>query len=186
MGFGSVTFSGDTVTPGNVIISSANVAVFASSVVGGNFIFNGFRLQSSGAQDVNVGSYTIVTLNSCEWAGTSSNYRIYCSSFGRLQLQGAHKVLTGGAGLFLAEIGGFLYINGAAFTFGASVTYGVTAVARSTGMLSAFTTTFALGGFVVTGTRYQAVTNAVILDTGNTSLFPGTVAGTTATGGQYT
>ncbi|MET3995050.1 hypothetical protein ABID65_006716 [Bradyrhizobium sp. S3.9.2] len=187
LGSGNVTFNGNTTTPGNVIISSASVAVYAATVVGGNFSFNGFRLQSSGGQDANVGSYTIVTFTGCEWAGTSSNFRVYCGSFGRLQLQGAHKVLTGGAGLMLVENGGYLYINGAAFTIGANMTFSsATAIARSTGMLSAFTTTFALGAFAVTGSRYQAVTNSVILDTGNINLFPGSVAGTTATGGQYT
>ncbi|WP_038976573.1 hypothetical protein [Bradyrhizobium japonicum] len=187
LGSGNVTFTGDAATPGNVIISSAGVAVYAASVVGGNFFLSGFRLQSSGAQDINVGSYTIVTLTSCEWAGTSANYRMYCANFGRLQLQGAHKVLTGGAGLLLCEISGFLYINGAAFTIGANVTYSTsTAVARTLGYISAFTMTFSLGAFVVTGQRYQVVTNAVISDTGSITLFPGTVAGSVATGGQYT
>ncbi|MBR0802827.1 hypothetical protein JQ636_04685 [Bradyrhizobium japonicum] len=187
LGSGNVTFVGDTVTPGNVIISSANVAVYAPAVVGGNFILNGFRLQSSGAQDVNVGCYTTVTFNSCEWAGTSTNFRMYCANFGRLQIQGAHKVLTGGAGLLLCEISGFLYINGAAFTIGANVTYSTaTAVTRTLGFISAFTTTFSLGAFVVTGTRYQVVTNSVIADTGSGTLFPGTAAGSVLTGGQYT
>ncbi|MET4628450.1 hypothetical protein ABIB83_005483 [Bradyrhizobium sp. I1.8.5] len=187
LGSGNATFTGDAATPGNVIISSASVAVYAPAVVGGNFSLNGFRLQSSGSQDINVGSYTIVTLTNCEWAGTSANYRMYCANFGRLQIQGAHKVLTGGAGLMLSEISGFLYANGAAITIGANVTYSVaTAVTRTLGFISAFTTTFSLGAFVVTGTRYQAVTNSVIADTGSTTLFPGTVAGSVLTGGQYT
>ncbi|MCK1446106.1 hypothetical protein IVB34_23340 [Bradyrhizobium sp. 2] len=186
LGSGNVTFNGDNVTPGNVIITGSP-ALWAAAVNGGNFTFNGFRLQSSAGQDVNVGSYTLVTLNTCEWAGTSANYRIYVGNFGRLQIQGAHKVLTGGAGLLLAEISGFLYINGAAFTIGANVTYSsATATARTLGYISAFTTTFSLGAFVVTGQRYSAVTNSVISDTGSITLFPGTVAGSVLTGGQYT
>lgn len=187
LGSGTVTFNGNVATPANCIINGGAQQAVAALANGGIFTLNGFRVQSSGAQDVNINTPTIVTLNNCEWAGTSANYRIYCANYARLQIQNAHKVLTGGVGLFLCENHGFLYVNGAAFTIGASMTYSVaTMVSRNLGYVSAFTTTFALGAFVVTGARYSCSTNSVVSDSGNPSLFPGTVAGSVATGGQYT
>lgn len=60
------------------------------------------------------------------------------------------------------------------------------AQASEAAVINASGMTFSLGGNAVTGTRYSATLNGVI-DTngGGASFFPGTVAGTTATGGQY-
>jgi hypothetical protein len=186
LGAGSVNFVGDAVTPANVILSSAS-SVVVSTATGGIFTMSGFRVQSSGGQDVSVGSPTTLSLSNMEYNGSSANFRIYANSYGKLTCTGAnHKVLTGGIGLFLTEIHGVIYINSATFTFGASVTYtGATATARQIGYMEATSAVFTLGAFTVTGNRYAVANAGGIAGTGGgASFFPGTVAGTNS-GGFY-
>lgn len=90
-----------------------------------------------------------------------------------------------GAGVFAASLGGVLTASGIGVTVTGTVTVSGGFVTTSQlGALYMLTCTFT--GGTVTGDRYYADTNSVIVTGGGgASYFPGSVAGSTATGGQY-
>jgi hypothetical protein len=186
VGAGTVSFIGDETTPGNVTVSLAGRPINSGTAVG-TFIVAGFKLASSTTQDVFVGSACNVTLRNNEYAGTS-NYRIYCAGPGVMTCSGSNnKISGGGIGLFLCDLLGNMSLNNSTWTLTANVTYSsATLTARFLGYLVAAGTVFTLGAFSVTGARYSVTVNGAVAGTGGSAtFFPGSAAGSTATGGQY-
>lgn len=107
-------------------------------------------------------------------------------SGGRLTLGDYH--ISGGcsAGAHIVSETTALLSIGGEQKLDASVSFsGGVMVAKSLSCVTA-NNTFTLGGYTVSGKRYDVTGNAVIDTAGaGASHFPGSVAGTTATGGQY-
>lgn len=107
-------------------------------------------------------------------------------SGGRLTLGDYH--ISGGCstGAHIVSESAALLALGGEQKFDASVSFsGGVVVAKSLSCITA-SNTFTLGGYTVSGKRYDVTGNAVIDTAGaGASHFPGSVSGTTATGGQY-
>ena len=87
---------------------------------------------------------------------------------------------------FEARYGGSIATSGRTVTFRANCAFANGfADCRRVSVIRAFSMTFTLGGFSVTGKRYNVDLNGVIETAGGgASYFPGDSAGTTATGGR--
>lgn len=92
----------------------------------------------------------------------------------------------GGGGMFDVIQGAILNLPAVAWTITANVTFNQFVSARDGGIAEMWQSTFSLGSFTATGSRYLANVNGVInTGGGGASYFPGSTAGSTATGGQY-
>ncbi|SFZ86485.1 Protein of unknown function [Devosia enhydra] len=184
LGSGSVSFVGDETTPANVTIEVAGLPV-STSAVGGSFSVAGFRLRSTGSQDVRCLTRTSLTLRSNEYAGTS-NYRVFCGQFGRISFAGSNNAISSlGGGFLLIQAYGYVEMFSTTFTITANLTMTGAFAFCQAGFLQVALNTFTLGGFTVTGNRATVTQNGVISGTGGTSYFPGSVAASALTGGQY-
>ncbi len=188
VGSGTVQFIGDETTPGNVHINvTGNRAVSGGTAMASTFVVAGFKLTSSSLQDVHVASPINLTLRNNEYAGTA-NFRVYVAGGGIVIMAGTNNLISGGGvGFLRAEALGQLFSYTVTYTLTANVTYSSAfAGAGNLGYLVSVGSTFTLGAFAVTGPRYIANLNGVIVTGGGASYFPGSTAGSTATGGQYT
>lgn len=186
VGAGQVTFAGDETTPSNVTISVSSACV-TSTAVGTVFNLRGFKFASSAGSDVQIGSACRVNLRNNEYAGTAA-YRIAGSGFAYITSAGANNKIRGG-GSYFVFMQGFAFFqdwSSSTYTITANVTFSTFAHAYAFGRISTVGITFSLGAFTVTGQRHLSQLNSVI-DTngGGASTFPGTTAGSTATGGQF-
>lgn len=187
VGAGTVEFIGDETTPGNVFIDAASGRAVNSGSATGTFIVAGFKLKGASTNDVIVGSRCRLTLRNNEYAGTS-NFRVQCYNFGSVAFAGSSNLISGGgSGFFGALAFGYIEAFSVGFTLTANVTYSSAfAVATQLGIISAFGGSYTLGAFGVAGARYSVSLNSLILSGGGgASYFPGSSAGSTATGGQY-
>lgn len=184
LGRGSVTLLGDQVTPGNISIAGSSHCLNQAGL--SELTIRGFRLRPGGNN------------NSIYHTGYATTF------YGEIEFAGS----VSGGGSHLNCLGGGLIQSVAACTISGGGASHISAARKSAIVAAhlmtvtgtpAFSTAFALStqnsfvlgagaGFsgAATGTRYSATLNGVI-DTlgGGASYFPGNVAGSTATGGQY-
>lgn len=187
VGAGTVQFIGDEATPGNVHINvTGNRAVSGGTASGSSYVIAGFKLTSSNLQDVHIATPITVTLRNNEYAGTA-NFRVFAGGHSIVTMAGANNLISGGGvGFLRAEAHGQLFSYTVTYTLTANATYShAFAGAGNLGYLVSVGSTFTLGAFAVTGPRYNASLNGVIVTGGGASYFPGSSAGSTATGGQY-
>ncbi|MGV3651613.1 MAG: DUF2793 domain-containing protein [Devosia sp.] len=184
LGSGTVSFVGDETAPGNVVIETAGLAI-STTAVGGSFSIAGFRLRSTGSQDVRCLTRTSLTLRNNHYAGTS-NYRVFCGQFGRVSFGGANNIISSlAAGFLLIQAYGYVEMFSTSFTITANLAMTGAFAFCQAGFLQVALNTFTLGGFTVTGNRATVSQNGVISGTGGTSYFPGSVVASALTGGQY-
>lgn len=186
LGNGTLNIVGDEVTPSNCLVNPAGTAFYSPGTAkGGNFLIAGFKIQSGGGQDVQCGSQVYITLRNNEYAGTA-NYRIYCTG-GQIDVAGTgNKISGGGIGFVICDNHGVINFSNSTWTVTANVTFTSTfATSRWLGLIVSTSVTFTLGGNTVTGPRYSSILNGVISTSTGANHFPGTSAGSTATGGQY-
>jgi hypothetical protein len=104
-------------------------------------------------------------------------------SYGKLTITGNYTI-SGGAGRHLITTlsSGVIEMAGITVTVSGTPAFSVFAFVQA-GMISSFSCTFS---GAATGTRYQATLNGVINTFGGgANVFPGNVAGSTGSGGQY-
>jgi hypothetical protein len=192
LGSGIIYIVGNETTPTNVIINSTGVGISATDCTT-KYSFKGMSFECAGA----AGQYAIVCNN--------SNIEVRNVAFSPDANPWArHFVATGGgninitAGYRIRETGFSYSLDSQFFStitmIGATVlldtgalidwTGGAFAFARRIGQLRVETTTFTLvGGTTVAGARYSVSENSVVFTSATT--FPGSIAGSTATGGIY-
>jgi hypothetical protein len=118
----------------------------------------------------------LITFGTC--AGSQINVGLY----GQIEFF-KDFTISGGGGFFITNAGGLLYTStGITASVSNSITYtnGVV-VAQFPGWTHLGQITWSLGGNTVTGKKYDIGSNHVLTGSAN---IPGTIAGTTATGGQ--
>lgn len=197
-GSGSCTWIGNSTTPANCLISSGNGqgAGILANGAGANYAFNGFKVVSTGTLDFawsgrGIGAYLggILSLSNME-VGACTEAQIISASSGSNIILSTKLIVSGGAQYHT-------YCTGAgnlacapqslpALSITAAVSIGVWARADALGIAGLIYGSIA-GSGNVTGQKYNATANGIVTtNTGNTSYLPGTVAGATSTGGQYT
>jgi hypothetical protein len=181
---------GNNASPGSVSLSVTSGLVMSVSF-SANINLSGFSL-AAGGSNTGFQSYSGYGLN-VSYASTVTISNMVFGACGTAQVQclvgstvvyGGPVSHTGATGYaMLSQVGAMIYNVGQTVTVtGLSMTVGF-AVAISTGFINYATNTF-VGS--ATGPRYNSSLNGVIaVNSGGINYFPGSVAGTTATGGQY-
>lgn len=192
-GGGAIIVSG---APCTISVASANCFQNGGNMPGVVTIQNltlictgtgGSAISNTGVGTINIG----VGINFGDMAGADQIFAQGSSAY--ITCSTSYSISGGGRCHVFARDGAVvdLYNGGAGLTttVTASVSFSLAFVdAQSLGAIKciASTRTFSIGTFTVTGTRYAATLNAVInTQGGGANYFPGTVAGSAATGGQY-
>jgi hypothetical protein len=131
---------------------------------------------------LNVQQQAYVLLGDLITFGTCTGSQINVGLYGQVEFFNDFTI-SGGGGFFVTNAGGMLY-TGHAITAAVSnnVTYAnAVVVGQLPGWTQLGQITWALGGNTVTGKKYDIGSNHVLTGSAN---IPGTVAGTTSTGGQ--
>ena len=181
VGAGQITLKGNTTTPANCVINNAGVNVSN----GARLYLQGLKIiSSSSCLNANTGSQIIV--NGLLVFGAATAYHIFSQSNSIITLS-ANYTISGNAQVHIYAI------NGGIVTYSSGMTVTLTGTPAFS---NAFVLTDILGvaraqnitySGSATGKRYSATLNGVIqtYSGGNATYFPGSVAGTYATGGQY-
>ena len=181
LGSGTVTLTGDTTTPSNVVISTTSANCVSVSN-GGYLVVQGFKLTAA------TSGFLLVTSNFGRIdIGNKMEFGAYASG-GIANTSGgiinnfatAVTISGGGSGVFLANDTNAIFSNQVVTTWTVSGNITVTtfATASNAGYLNANSVTFSIGAFTVTGTRFTASNGGRINTSGGgANFFPGTVAG---------
>jgi hypothetical protein len=188
VGGGSLIFEGDTATPANATINaSADSFNFVTALAGPIYI-RGFKFSSSvnTTAAVALGAPGTIYTGQNEWAGQPTGgfvCVINARAPGALIILNTAWVISGGGN-------GFVLANVSANIVQYNVTHTVIGTPN-------FSWNFAFAGSqstisgactysgAATGKRYVAQLNGIIQVGGSSTFFPGSIAGTTATQGQY-
>lgn len=185
---GVLVLKGNSSTPANCIIQAASGSVITAEQVLAQVRLDGFTLQTSGAGAtlINASQNSYVTHQNMVFGSAGTSPHISSITGAQVTALSGYSVSGGAAQHWYAQRGGRIETTSKTITFLASVTFSGHFVRCSAAEMRLYSNTFTLGAFTVTGTRYSSERNGV-LDTngGGASYFPGTVAGSTATGGQY-
>lgn len=174
-----VSIIGDLVTPANIAVSSSGNTIAADGVKG--YSIAGIRVASSGASGVFAQNNAVITLVGVTFGFCTSSHisaylgaTVLVNGSYTIELNAATHIACYGNSSVIVESGSVITLSGARAFSTAFVT---------SSMLSFVL--FSSVSFVgtATGTRYSATFNGAIY-TGGVTL-PGSLAGSTATGGQY-
>jgi len=180
-GSGTVQLQGDTTTPSNVVISTTSSAIGISNQAA--ISIGGFKLTTTVGHTINAILGASVTINSKMEYGSCGNTHINVQSAGVAIV--ADYIVSGGAQRHLAATqNGTIFCTGRSITLSGSPAFSIAfADGDLGGVLVANSMTFSGSA---SGARYTAYGNGVIYTNGGgASYFPGSSAGSTATGGQY-
>lgn len=187
----AINLTGNTASPGSVTIGVTNGNGILAQL-GANVIVAGFTVTTTGSNIGLVASagYGISALNGAYLSisncviGSCGTSQLWCATGSFLVINGP-LTLTGTT-LFPISVGfnGTLWANSTTVTVSALVASGgAFASASFAGVMEAVSMVF-IG--TATGPRYAASLNGVInTGSGNANYFPGSLAGSAVTGGQY-
>lgn len=179
IGSGNVYLSGDTTTPSNVVLNVSGNCI--TTINGAAINVQGFKFISTGAallaQSLSILRTTGKNeFGACVFHGYADNARLEAVS---------PEVISGNStgSHYYCVSHGVIYCQGASWTFSGTPNVSVFAWAPLGGLIYAFSNS--VSG-TCTGQRYNATVNSIITSNGGgASYFPGSTAGSTATGGQY-
>jgi hypothetical protein len=183
VGFGpgsAVTFLGDAGTPDNCIVNASSGSCFAAEA-GAAIVVNGFRMTASAGSALLVEVNGQITYLNSDF-GTCSAGQINCSG-GLVQWggTGSYTISGGSTAHFFTGAGGQIGAGFGTVTVTGTPTFS-TAFALASGPSVIQSSSLSFVGSV-TGQRYLAQDGAFINTSGGgANYFPGTIAGTSATG----
>jgi hypothetical protein len=183
-GGGSVVIQGNTSTPGNVILTSSALSEQFVIPAVCDYTVQGFRLQASAGTPISfLTTAGRLKIGNIEF-NTGLLAHLYAQNGGIIDVINNYTVLAAATYHIVAEKTGTVNNVGRSHTVSGTPAFaGAFAFAQHLGLIQALSTTFTGSA---TGTRYAITTNSVInTGGGGANFFPGNVAGTTATGGQY-
>jgi len=186
VGGGSVIINGNAGTPSNVILSTTSASA-VMAYYGAAFQVQNLKVQTTTGGSALCALYggRILFSNIVFGAVAGSDCHLYSFGAGAAIIAIGNYSVVGGAGYHIyAGNGGNCVVRGYAVTLTGTRAFSVLfAYAHTTAVIDYAGST--ISG-AATGTRYTATANGVINTSGGgASFFPGSVAGTTATGGQY-
>ncbi|QPC91461.1 hypothetical protein [Mesorhizobium sp. INR15] len=182
---GVLKISGDTTTPANVALSMAGGCITASGA-SVKLSVEGLKVASSGADGLLAADCGQIAVSGKMDYGACAGAHNHTKYGGIIDVSGISYNITAAATFhFWTETFGACIraIGAATVTITGSPTFTVFVQSQIGSGIVGLGATYS---GTVTGKRYNADSNAVIYTAGSgASYFPGTVAGTTATGGQY-
>ena len=184
VGAGSVSIVGNTGTPANCIVSttSANCFTLSTKVT---YSISGFKLQTTtSGSALTTSNGGKVIFSSLSFGACASN-QISASEGGIVAASGNYAISGGSNSHVYAISGAAVTINNRTVTITGTPAFSSAFIWMDRGLaiVDAYSMTFSGSA---TGKRYTVNNNSVCFVNGAaTTYFPGDVAGTTATGGQY-
>lgn len=181
-GGGALLIQGNTTTPGNVLISVTSNNCFTITDRA-TVTLKGlkFTTTTSGWAVVSTRS-SITTLNKVEF-GACVGGHMYLDTLGTINASGDYAI-NGSAPVHVQSSGGSILFWQRTVTLTGTPAFS-TAFILASSMANIFWGGGSFSG-TATGKRYEITLNSVVNSSGGgTSYYPGSVAGTTATGGQY-
>lgn len=202
VGDGAVIVEGNTTTPASVLItSSQQISYFAKTDPSITYI-KGIKFTNTANPSILVAfvdcTNGIVAVSDVDFgaagSSTANGIHMTATASGVIYLLGNYTI-SGSAAIHIAALAGGLVRDWVALNpSGSATTVTLTgtpafsvafAFARGISMIDIFYSRINFSGSA-TGTRYSVAANAVIATFGGgTNYFPGSIAGTTATGGEY-
>ncbi|MEC9342623.1 MAG: hypothetical protein VYD64_02140 [Pseudomonadota bacterium] len=186
VGAGKITISGDVSTPSNVLVSATNDRALEVRNTAICYV-KGIKVAASGSfAAVLASGNSIITLSGKMEFGACAAGHHLAAEYGGVIYSSIEELITANAGgaHYNAGFGGAIWCQSATWTISGSPTLGVFAQASGGGSVYAFANSTT--GSLTYAQRYNASLNGVIQSNGGgASYFPGTVGGSTATGGQY-
>jgi hypothetical protein len=185
VGRGVVTLRGNSATPVNCLLSPSSGRCLTLTQDGARWNVAGFTFvtTSPSSSHISLSGSGRVNLTACRFGSSTLHcietyYNAAIYAYGPIEIAG--NAITFAVG----SLGAIVDFGSAAFTVTGSPAFAAAFVEMQSGAaLSAYGTSFS---GAATGKRYHASLNGVINTFGGgANFFPGNVAGTTASGGQY-
>lgn len=182
VGAGVVLLQGNVATPASCIISASANCVDVS----GNAALQlaGFKLTTSSGNNISASNGGQIVLTGLMEFGTTPGADMVASQRGLIIVSANYTVSGSAAAHFTSNLGGFISSNSRTVTLSGTPAFaGAFASASDMGLIQCVSNTFS---GAATGTRYSVSGNSVIeTNGGGATYFPGSIAGASATGGQY-
>lgn len=183
IGSGTFTLQGDTTTPSNVTINTGGSACIVANNISSAWTIRGFKCVSSGFTQINTLNATI-RYGEIEFS-TAGTAQLYVSNGAATQI-GACSISGGGGCHAFLEFGGFWNPLGQTITATTALTYSIAFISAFGGATGRCASMTFVNPANVSGPRYTVTLNAVVITNGGgANYFPGSSAGSTATGGEY-
>lgn len=182
-GYSNIVFNGNSGTPANVVLN--NASALGVSVTGALITVQNMKISGAGSclDCIQASQNGILAFNNLIF-GACSVSQIVATNAGQV-IQLGNYTISGGAGShMLAQQNGFISLVSSTITLTGTPAYSnAFAVSSQLGNIYAPSITYSGGA---TGTRYSININGIIQTNGaGASYFPGSIVGSTATGGQY-
>lgn len=178
LGSGTVTLQGNTTTPANCILATSGATGITVSG-GAQVTIDGFKISTASSMGVSA-SQSRVRLKNIDFAVPGT--QIFVTSGGYVSADTGYTISASAAYHVRSISTGLFQCSSQTITVSGTPAFsGAFMLATQCGVIQANGNTYSGSA---TGKRYDAQLNGVIATTGGT--LPGSVAGTTATGGQYT
>ena len=161
--------------------STTLVRDYTSRAIRTNYTIDNQRVGASGQVALSALDGAQITFKNVAFA--ASSFFGFAANGGRLFSSGPFTIAGASSGSFYGRVSGVIGLDGSAVTITGTPALGTFALLQSGSVMSANGTTFSGSA---TGTRYNITGNSVCdTNAAATTLFPGDVVGSTATGGQY-
>lgn len=185
LGSGTVSLVGNVSTPANVIISvTGNDAIKTKN--GASLLLTGMETRTiTSGQGIRAESSSFITIGAAMRIGVCANSQIYAETNGNIFCRSPYTIVGGAQAHMEAVTSAALDIAGITVTVSGTPAFSVAfATASRAGVVQVNANTYSGSA---TGTRFVAATNGVVFTNtgGSVGYLPGSVAGSTTTGGQY-
>lgn len=179
LGGGTVMIQGNTTTPSNVVIATGTGGV---NILSNGWLLNAFKITGTG-NGIDTRSGALVTISNIN-LGTTGTSQLQAIYGGTIFISTALTFSASASFALFATRGGTIQsVSSPTLTISGTPAYTIFAFADINGVIYMPATTFSGSA---TGQRYSALlTGAIFTNAGGANYFPGNVAGSTATGGQY-
>lgn len=185
VGAGPIRLTGDTATPGNVIISTTSSNAITGDGVIGNYVMGGFKIvTTTSGLGILISNGTRLAIDGLMEYGTIISQSVAVTSGASLTIS-ANWTISGNSTYhwFVLTAGQIIISGTRTITLTGTPAFStVFANVSSGGVINASSLTFS--GSASAGTKQYTVTLNGVLNSSGATL-PGGVAGTTATGGQF-
>lgn len=181
IGSGTWSLIGDPTTPANVLINVTGSCITANAI-NSAWTVNGFKLQST-SHGLFVTAASILRYTNIDFGACSTSH--VCTDAGGMAIASGPTAISGGALIHWFLSGGSMVLDqGKTITITGTPNFGNSFLQAGNNCTALVNQNTFVGS--ATGKRYTVDMNSVCnVNGGGASYLPGSIAGTTATGGQY-
>ncbi len=185
IGSGSLVINGAGVASTTINGNGSNIITASTGALPGPVTLSNFKLTTTGNQGIICQQPAAIVLNALEFGSVGGNH-VAAFAGGVFITLGGNYTISGGAGThWSARAGGLIQPLSRTITLSGSPVFSVGFAEVQFGEIATVGMTFS-GATGASSPRYSAIGNGLINTFGGgLNYFPGTVAGTSASGGQY-